>query len=232
MTGTPLPFTTSATLFAGRPASIRTLQLPHASKGHDAFRSSDHAIVVVDGVTPKDGDDADSGEYALALANNLLPSDLHARMEHRPGVNPLLNFWSAAIADLVASMPVGSRSASAAQVYAGRGEVHAVAVGDVKVLIRTTDGGVFEVLNGRDQLRDHTGPLPTVGHDPHVVALATSISIDLMDVAGIALLTDGLWKLLPEEPRAAWEAMGSLVLDGPPDDDLTAVIVEFNALRR
>ncbi|WP_205683902.1 hypothetical protein [Cryobacterium aureum] len=226
---------------------MATVDRPLIGKNHDAWQVAAAEACVVDGATPL-GDDwpQDLKAFAQAIAGALTTPKTDADSE----------VWSGAITALRDRFePAGYRRSAGAALVRMRGDQLVFStIGDVMCLVQTVDATVrvFDdrlvaldrqssdvgtraaLIENRARL-NQPGGYPIFADDPAAGAEITSLSVTADSVRAFALLSDGAWHHLDDNPVAALDALCATPLPGafqrqversglPLSDDATIVL--------
>lgn len=198
---------------------VSVLDQPLPGKGQDAWAVGATSACLVDGATPLAEDwPQDVAEFAQAAALTMV------RQSDVPAYD-ISQAWANTIRQLNGRFaPAGfKRTAGAAVVRSAGGAVTFSGLGDVMCLVQTVDGPVSildPTLPALDRAAAEQGVTtqalmvnrrranqpdgyPVVGDDPAAGERAVTRVFAADSLLRFWLLTDGIWRTLPEEPEEA-----------------------------
>lgn len=195
---------------------VATVDVPLAGKNHDAWQVSNAAACVVDGATPLGAEwPQDLKAFAQAIA---------ASLSQASATRGDSDVWRESIRSLRNQFePAGYRRSAGAALVRMRGDQLVFStLGDVMCLVQTTDttvrvfddrlvaldrqsgelGTRAALVKNRARL-NQPGGYPIFADDPAAGDAITSLSVAEPSVRAFALLSDGAWRHLDENPAAA-----------------------------
>jgi hypothetical protein len=199
---------------------VSVLDIPYAGKNHDAWAVGERAAAVVDGATPLKPDwPQDLKEFSSAIARHMVASDL---------AEPMEEVWRHSIEALRERFrPAGHRrSAGVAFVRSVDTHLEFATIGDVMALVGTSSGTkrvLDPALVALDRAAEQAGTETALldnrakanqpdgyavfADDPSASLNLTTLRVAAAEVKSFALLTDGAWRHLEDDPDAALAAL-------------------------
>ena len=232
--------------------TVEVLDIPFPGKNQDGWCVGETSAAVTDGATPLADDwPQDVGDFARRAAE-LLVFIAGVPVEE---VSPLL--WKRVVNLLAQEYPpAGHKRTAGAAVVAGRGsDIVFSSVGDVQVLLQSEKGVTrlmgpklpeldakaqasedpWSMFHVHRALANTDAGYPIVGDDPTIGKRAEHMLVSAHSVERFWIMSDGLWRNLPDTPQLAAETLAATNLailadggsaDASPlvlEDDLTAM---------